>query len=274
VYAYKRRGIAVRHSLARFRARFLLSPVLMLAATSATAQTVPFVGIRINALSPAESEYLQQATGSGATVRTTAHLRRGVTFEPFGGAMVTSRLGVLAAFSPYTSSRPTDVFVSVPHLFTAGATVSDTGTSADEHRHKESRFDLDALVALTRAPRLRVFVFAGASRFGVRHDQVRDVTIIQTVNAVLRTDAIEVEEDSIVTETETVSAWGGNLGVMVEWGLAPQVGVNVTGRFSRGTANLTNFAAQEAFGRDGVRAPMKVGGAEIGGGLTVRFGKQ
>jgi len=186
---------------------------------------------------------------------TTYALPRGPAFDVAGGAVLWGRLAIGAGLSRFSVATPGALTARVPHPFffnrhrTIGGEVAGL-TRTEQAVHVQVRGLFPA------GERLLVMVFGGPSFFQVTQGLVADYSY---------TDGYPYDEASFrsaITGSASVSKTGVNLGADVAFFFTRQLGAGGMIRYAGATVSLPAV---------GGATEVHAGGANIGGGLRLRF---
>ncbi len=165
-------------------------------------------------------------------------------------------LGVGATVSMFSTSFPANVTGSIPYPFAFNRPRTFEGSVSDLER-KEVAIGIHLRGLFQVSPKFTISAFAGPARLTVTQDVV---TAIQYAEAYPYETATF---SAAAIGTDKVNKWGVSAGADVAYYFMRNVGIGVGAKFNGGEAELVSLGS----------APLtsKLGGAEFGGGLRLRF---
>ncbi len=165
-------------------------------------------------------------------------------------------LGFGATASSYSTSFPARLAGSIPNPFVFNRARQFEGSVADLTR-KELALGAHLRVLLQVSPKFTVSVFAGPTRLSVTQDVVTAIQYSESYpydTATFRAAALA---------TDSVNKWGIGAGADLAFYFTRNIGVGAGLKYSGGKADLVSLS--------GRTLTTRLGGAEFGGGLRVRF---
>lgn len=165
-------------------------------------------------------------------------------------------LGVGVSVSSFNTSFPADVTGSIPNPFQFNRPRTFEGSISDLER-KELAIAVHLRGLFQLSPRFALSAFAGPARISVTQDvitalQYSDVYPYDTVTF----RAAAIGEDK-------VNKWGVSAGADLGYFFTRNFGIGVGAKFTSAEAELFSLGSEPL--------PTRLGGAEFGGGLRIRF---
>jgi hypothetical protein len=210
---------------------------------------------------------LFQVTGNDfddtATIRVNAENGRletdydvggGLAFDVSGGVLVWRSLAVGAGLTRFSTSTLTTIDAQVPHPFFFSQPRSVSGEF--EGDRSELAVHIQAKWIAPLSTRLLVTVFGGPSFFQVEQTIVTDFDYSESYPFDTATFS------RAITNTQSESKMGFNVGGDVAYFFSNDVGVGGTLQYSGATVEMTVPSGT---------ADVKAGGLQVGGGLRLRF---
>jgi hypothetical protein len=210
---------------------------------------------------------LFQVTGNDfddtATIRVNAENGRletdydvggGLAFDVSGGVLVWRSLAVGAGLTRFSTSTLTTIVAQVPHPFFFSQPRSVSGEF--EGDRSELAVHIQAKWIAPLSTRLLVTVFGGPSFFQVEQTIVTDFDYSESYPFDTATFS------RAITNTQSESKMGFNVGGDVAYFFSNDVGVGGTLQYSGATVEMTVPSGT---------ADVKAGGLQVGGGLRLRF---
>jgi hypothetical protein len=210
---------------------------------------------------------LFQVTGNDfddtATIRVNAENGRletdydvgsGPAFDVSGGVLVWRSLAVGAGLTRFSTSTLTTIDAQVPHPFFFSQPRSVSGEF--EGDRSELAVHIQAKWIAPLSTRLLVTVFGGPSFFQVEQTIVTDFDYSESYPFDTATFS------RAITNTQSESKMGFNVGGDVAYFFSNDVGVGGTLQYSGATVEMTVPSGT---------ADVKAGGLQVGGGLRLRF---
>lgn len=178
----------------------------------------------------------------------------GPAFDVAGGVLLLRNLGVGAGVTRFSTSTVTTVNASVPHPFFFNEPRAVTGEVNGSREELAIHVQVRGVFPVNR--RVTVAVFGGPSFFQVEQSIVNDVNYTEAYPF----DAATFS--GAVSSTQSSSGTGVNVGGDVAFFFGPNVGVGVGVQYSSATVQMTLPSGA---------SDVKAGGAQVGGGLRLRF---
>lgn len=178
----------------------------------------------------------------------------GPAFDVSGGVVVWQRLAVGAGITRFSHSTPTAVSAAVPHPFFFNQPRTVTGEFSGSRTELAVHLQVRGVFPLSN--RIQVAVFGGPSFFRVEQAIVDDFDF---------TEAYPFDTATFsraMSRTQSESAVGLHVGGDVAYFFRPEVGVGVGVQYSGATVQMTLPSGS---------SDVKAGGAQVGGGLRLRF---
>jgi hypothetical protein len=191
----------------------------------------------------------------------------GGLFDIGVGYMFHPRIGFGLNLAGTAHESEAKVSISVPHPFLFDRLATDVATTDQRLWWEEAAVNLHVMVKLTPLDsRFVARVFGGPTYFAVKQEAVSDFSVTETLD--LATAAYTVNLSDYEYADSEGSGWGFHLGADVDYFFTSHVGLGGTFRFNRGTVDLDDPLLREV---DEIDRDVKVGGAQIGGGLRLKF---
>jgi opacity protein-like surface antigen len=204
-------------------------------------------------LSDSASPVVYAETGSlGAAYDVPA----GPGFSGGAGFRLWRNFGVGATVSSFSTTFPATVTGSIPKPFFFNQARPFEGSVSDLAR-KELAIGVHLRGIFQLTPKFAVSVFAGPSRLSVTQDVVTAIQYTESYPYDTATFSA-----ALVTE-DKVNKWGVGAGADVAFYITRNIGVGVGLKYNGGEADLASLS--------GRTLTSKIGGAEFGGGLRLRF---
>ncbi len=166
---------------------------------------------------------------------------------------------VLAVAWWHSTSLPNaDVAAVVPHPFTYDAPRLATASAATGRAENDGHLQLTWLVPL--APSVDLSIFGGPSLFYVRQDLIAAPSS-SSFGETYPYETVRIA--SLPTVRVAKAGFGANVGADVTVIVWRNIGVGATGRYARGKVQLPSAGSGTI--------DMKVGGAQVSGGVRLRF---
>jgi hypothetical protein len=178
----------------------------------------------------------------------------GLAFDVSAGAVVWRTLALGVGLTRFSTSTVTSVNASVPHPFFFNQPRSVTGELGGTR--SELAVHIQARGVIPLSDRVLVTLFGGPSFFQVEQTIVRDVDYIESYPFDTATFG------GAVSDTQSGSKIGFNIGGDFSYFFSRQVGVGVTAQYSGASVEMTVPSGT---------ADVKAGGGQVGGGLRLRF---
>ncbi len=183
-------------------------------------------------------------------------VKRGPALDVAGGVAVWHRLAVGAGITRFTTSTPTAFDASIPHPFFFNRSRS-VGGEATGLRREELGVHVQARVVAPIGTRMQVMAFGGPSFFSVRQALITNITWADSYPY----------DVAAFTGAQTTNARGSkvgfNAGADVAYFFSRRIGVGATVQVAGATVQLPMGT--------GNTYDVKAGGANVGGGLRMRF---
>ncbi len=195
------------------------------------------------------------ATGDPSGFDGVYRLESGAVFDVSAGARLWRNLGVGVSVSLYNRDADASVSARLPHPFFLGS--ARTINASMPLSHEERAVHLHALVAVPVNAAFTVTVFGGPTLFTVSQNLVTDLRFTHSY------PYDEAAFAGVVTQEQSRSRVGFNVGADVAYYFTGTVGVGWLSRFSAATVDLPSVGDRPA----GVTA----GGFHAAGGLRLRF---
>lgn len=207
-----------------------------------------------------EDFFLKLTASSTVTGKSAAALDLG------GGVRLVRNFGIGAVYSRVNVDETATLVLDVTSPFFPQ---SITGSLAGPARREERALHLDAIYMIPVARRLNVTLFAGPSRFKVKHALVKDAEVDMTgypPDAAIHIQSLEMKD---VEE----SAWGVNAAAGLDYMFSKNVGVGALVRYSHAQVKVQNFIEGAATGEENTAKSVDVdlGGLQVTGGVRIRF---
>ena len=190
------------------------------------------------------------------TESTSYRFNSATLFDVGGGGRIWRNLGVGVDVSYFTRRDDLDVSTRVPHPFFFNQLRTVTGQQPGVAR-REIGAHLQARWTIPAGNHLRIDVFGGPSFIAVRQGIVTRVNVTETYPYDTATFG------SADTVAQSRNAVGFNTGVDASYLFNRRIGVGAVARFTRARATF-DLA-------DGGTVKGNLGGAQVAGGLRVRF---
>jgi hypothetical protein len=182
-----------------------------------------------------------------ATVTSSQKIEGGAIFD-IGGAYRVWGNNLLAGVFYSRTSSDADVAISAsipdPNVFDQPRSVSDT---ASDVKHTENAIHIDAIWMMPVANKLDIGFFAGPTIFSITQGTVSTVSVSEPGPTV----------SAPITEVKKTTV-GFNLGLDLQYLVAPKIAVGGLARYSWGSADIEG-------------GDLKVGGFQLGAGARFRF---
>lgn len=172
-----------------------------------------------------------------------------------GGARIWRSLTVSVGVTRFTKSHGADVTASIPHPFFFNR-LRDISGSAASVAHEETAVHVGAAWVAPVANRWQITVFGGPSYFTVSQGFVTDIVYSDSYPY----DTATLARTSV--QRRSKSKIGAHGGADVTFMFSRNVGAGIVARFSRATLPFDAGAG---------RISIDAGGAQVGGGLRLRF---
>jgi hypothetical protein len=182
----------------------------------------------------------------------------GKGFSIGGGGYFTPLIGIGVNIEAVKHSDPALLAIRIPHPLRFNAFGTDAAETDNDLERSETAVHIQLALRAVNTERAQVRIFGGPSYINAKQDVVNDIRYVQ--NYGIFTALNDVNITTYVSDEETESTWGFNVGADVGVFFTPNVGVGGGILISRGTVG-------EAFVEDGI----KVGGVRFGGGLRLKF---
>jgi opacity protein-like surface antigen len=225
------------------------------------AQSAPFerVFVSVNGMFQSGSNDFQdtstlRANAEDGSLTTSYTVGSGPAFDIAGGFLLLRNLGVGVGLTRFSTSTVTTVNASVPHPFFFNQGRSVTGEVNGSREEMAIHVQVRGVFPVNR--RVTVTVFGGPSFFQVDQGIVNDITYTEAYPF----DAAPFS--SALQSTQSESGTGVNVGGDVAFFFGPNVGVGVGVQYSSATVQMTLPSGA---------SDVKAGGAQVGGGLRLRF---
>jgi hypothetical protein len=186
-----------------------------------------------------------------ATVNTTYEVTSAPGLDVSGGVRVWRKLTLGAGVSRFVKAGSGTVAAQVPHPFFVNKPRAISGDASGLDRN-ETALHVLAGWALPLSSRSELMISGGPSYFSVGQDVVSDVTFDQSYPYDTATYR------GAVTQRRSASHAGFNAGADFTYLLRRHVGIGGSAMFSQATVTLGDTKA-------------RAGGAQVGGGLRLRF---
>lgn len=177
-------------------------------------------------------------------------------FDVGGGARLWRNLAVGVGVSRFSKASAARVTAKIPHPFFFNRAREISGESPALKR-EETVVHVQAVFLVPAGARFQVAVFGGPSFFTVKQNLVTNVEF---------SESYPFDTASFVraeTEGHSESKVGFNTGADVAYMFHRNIGVGAVVRFSRASIDVKSA--------DGKQFSVEVGGAQVGGGLRLRF---
>ncbi len=183
-------------------------------------------------------------------------VKKGSVLMLDGGVRLAGGLAASVGVSRFKSTQAAGITAEVPHPFFFDVMRSVTGVSPGL-AHQEIAIDIDARWMSSAGRRIQIAVSGGPTVVVVTQDLVSRVTYSEAYPYDTATfTGVEFGKAS-------KSGLGGNGAVDVTFLFSRSIGIGGTVRYARATVDFV--------GVDGSVLPAVVGGAQVGGGLRLRF---
>ena len=228
-----------------------VATALTMSAVPAPAQTTKNIFVDVNAgVQVASRTFVVEATpivyNETAILSTTHKVGSGGLFDISGGYRVWRDLSVGLGFSYASGSAEADMTAGVPHPLFHDQRVETKATV--DAKHSEKTFHLQAMWTTPVTDKMDASFSFGPSFINASQELVNNITVeAGTQNA------------TPLTETQSDTANGFNIGADISYLLNPRYGVGGFIRYVGGSVDLPSVEN------------LKVGGFQIGGGARFRF---
>jgi hypothetical protein len=180
---------------------------------------------------------------------------RASALDAMVGVRLTPRLVLAVAFWRSTSLPDAAIGASVPHPFSYNTARSTTADLVVSRMENDGHLQLTWLMPVTR--RIDVSIFGGPSLFHLRQDMVSGLSFRETYPY----DTVAIAGFESARRSKT--GIGANAGVDVTVMVWRNIGVGASARYARGSLTLSAV--------NGGTISVQVGGAQVSGGLRLRF---
>lgn len=198
-----------------------------------------------------------------ATYTVQYHWTTGAAFNAGGGFLFVPNFGIGVSFQGTAHVHPADLTIRIPHPLAFNRFASDSAPTEGDLERIDSSVNIQAMFVGDLTDHLRVRVSAGPSLFRTQRDAVSRIGYDQVYLGTLNSVNITTYDTQKVEYADGMG-WGYNVGGDISWFFTRVIGVGGFASLTRGT--VTAF---DPFTRDD--ADFKVGGAQFGGGLRLRF---
>ncbi len=183
-------------------------------------------------------------------------VKGGPLLDVAGGVTVWQRLAVGVGVTRFSRDTVAAASGSIPHPFFFNRPRAIDGEITGLSR-EELAVHVQARALLPAGARVLVAVFGGPSFFQVKQGVVTDIGYVESYPY----DTASL--GSATTTTPSKSAVGFNVGADVGFFFTRQIGVGVAATFTGASVDVPGLA--------GGTRQVKAGGAQVGGGLRIRF---
>ena len=180
----------------------------------------------------------------------------GTAFSGSATLRLWRNVGIGVGVTSFSTSFPASVTGSIPYPFQFNQARTFEGNVSSLER-KELAIAMHLRGMFQLSPRLTASVFAGPSRLSLTQDVI---TAIQYSEAYPFDTATF---SAVAIGTGKVNQWAASAGADLAYYVTRNVGIGVGAKYSGATAELISLG--------GAGLSSKIGGAELGGGLRIRF---